>query len=202
MRAPRSFRSLHTFFRRSVVTVNLIAFILDLYASSNRIDPNIMKYRSLVRTLLKPRVWTRSQIATLLADEIWSNWFSAEQKTQLSNLFIRAPEIGDELVPMAWSMHEALATQWKTTFEPLKLWAPLKEGDTIYWVPMVWPSYLAAFRWQLLMSTRNQVGPTITLLPNTVGFPVTALLEATIQLGALTFTTNIHFLLPDEDVLR
>ena len=179
-----------------------MAFILDLYISSNRIDPEMMKLRSLIRTLLKPRVWTRRQIATLLADEIWSNWFSSEQKTQLSNLFIRFPELGAEVVPMAWSMHEALATQWKTTFEPLKLWAPLREGFRIYWVPMVWPSYLAALRWQLLMSTGGRSGNEVTLPPNTLGFPITALTENTMMLGSVTFTTNIHFLLPEEDVLR
>ena len=127
--------------RCSVVTVNLLAFLLDLYVSSNRIDPDIVKLKALIRTFMRPRVWTRRQLATLLADELWSNWFSSEQKTQLSNLYIRDPELGEEVVPMAWSMNEAWASQWKTTFEPLKLWAPLKQGDTIYWNCTTWNSF-------------------------------------------------------------
>lgn len=179
-----------------------MAFLIDLYASSNRIDPDIVKFRALVRTLLKPRKWSRKQLATLLADEVWSNWFSVEQKTKLSNLYIREPEMAEEIIQMAWSPNEALATQWKMTFESLKLWVAVKSEGTLYWLPMVWPSYLVGLRWQLLMSTRSRLGPRIILPTNMIGFPITAMLETKIALGDYVFSATIHFLLPEEDVLR
>ena len=185
-----------------MVTANLIAFLLDLYTSANRVDPDIVKLRALVRTLLKPRSWTRQQMAVLLADEVWSNWWTIEQKTKLSNLFLRSPDLANLKVPIAWSPNEALATQWKITFETLKLWAPLRQADKIFWVPMVWPSYLAALRWQLLLSTRSRVGPRVILPPNLAGFPITAMTETQISTGNITFSANIHFMVPEEDVLR
>ena len=204
-RAVPRINSVHippNYFRRSVITANLLAFLLDLYTSSNRVDPDIVKLRAVVRTLLKPRSWTRQQLAVLLADEVWSNWWTIEQKAKLSNLFLRSPDIANMNVPMAWSPNEALATQWKITFETLKLWAPLKQGDSVFWVPMVWPSYLAALRWQLLLSTRSRMGPRVTLPPNMVGFPITGMMETKVLIRNLTFSANIHFLVPEEDVLR
>ena len=168
----------------------------------------MMKLRNLVRALLRPKVWNRRELATILSDELFSNWFSLEQKTKLANKFVENRNLGIIEVPMAWSANEALAPQWKLTFEPLKLWIAVNvefedEPKKITWLPMVWPSYLAALRWQLLIATRSDLGPRITLNPDLVGFSRTALVDTTVNIGQEKLTeTNVHFLLPDEEVLR
>ena len=53
------------------------------------------------------------------------------------------------------------------------------------------------------MSTRSRLGPRVILPPNMIGFPITAMLETKIALGdSFVFSATIHFLLPEEDVLR
>ena len=181
---------------------------MDLYATSTVTDPDVMKLKNLVRALLRPKVWNRRELATILSDELYANWFSLEQKTKLANKFNEQRNLGILEVPMAWSANEALAPQWKLSFETLKLWIAVRvesdeEPNQVVWLPMVWPSYLTALRWQLLTATRNDLGPRITLNPSLVGFPRSGLVDTEIWVNQKKLTeSNVHFLLPDEEILR
>ena len=195
--------------------MNFLAFIIDLYVSSTRIDQDGQRLRTVIRAFLSVRTWTRLEVAHILSDELWSNWLSLEQKSRLSNEFQNNPNLGKLEVPMAWAVNESLATHWKASFEPLRLWLPIKireeqdENRWAAWVPMGWPSYLAAFRWQILLATRGPPTTKVTFTPGTVGFPSSGLVDSKIlipgrlQGGADTLMdANVHFHLPEEAVLR
>lgn len=189
--------------------MNFLAFILDLYVGSTRAEADVPRFRSVARAFLTDKRWTRLEVAHMLSDEKWCNWFSLEQKAKLSNDFSENPNLGKLEVPMAWSVNEAFGTHWKASFEPLRLWLAVRldqeseEDETLAtWVPMVWPSYLSSFRWQLLLATRGTAGQKVTLAPNMLGFPTLALTESEIKVGASVFFANVHFMLPEEAVLR
>ena len=188
--------------------MNLLVFLIDLYVGSTRLDPGNPRFRSVMKAFLTVKGWTRLEVAHMLSDEQWCNWFSVEQKARLSNVFASNPNLGKFQIPMAWSVNEAHATHWKSTFEPLRLWmaidVPVPEGEEpkAAWVPMVWPSYLAAFRWQMLLATRAPPEQTITLAPDMLGFPMGAMCGSQISFGHVTISMNAHFLLPEEAVLR
>ena len=188
--------------------MNLLAFLLDLYVGSTRSDPGITRLRSVTRAFLTVKTWSRLEVAHMLSDELWCNWFSLEQKARLSCVFTQNPNLGKLEVPMAWSVNESFSTSWKANFEPLRLWiaGQFQEGDrpekTASWIPMVWPSYLAAFRWQLLLATRGPASQKVTLPPERVGFPSSALAPTEIFVGEQSALVNVHFLLPEEAFLR
>ena len=195
--------------------MNLLAFLIDLYITSTRTDPNGPRLRSAARAFLSVKTWNRLEVAHILSDELWSNWFSLEQKARLSNVFQNNPNLGKLEIPMAWAVNEPLSTNWKASFETLRLWLPIKireeqdENRLAAWVPMVWPSYLAAYRWQLLLATRSPQNQAVALRPSLIGFPSSGLVDSKILIPDLIegvsdtlVNANVHFLLPEEAVLR
>ena len=113
-------------------------------------------------------------------------------------------------IPMAWSVNESWSTAWKTSFESLKIWAPCTDTSghfqgldrKVAWLPMTWPSYLVALRWQLIMGTESNGASRISIQPGWLGFPITALSDSVIVCGSSSVSANIHFMLPSEEVLK
>ena len=105
------------------MTMNALAFLMDVYASSNRSSPEMLRLRMAIRAFQVVKPWTKQEVVDILGSEALSNWISVEQLADLQNFLSAHPFEKAKTIPMAWSICEAWPMNWKTTFEPLKLWA-------------------------------------------------------------------------------
>ena len=132
--------------------MNALAFLLDLYASSDRASPEILRLRMAARSFQVVKTWSKKEVVDILASEALSNWLSVEQVAELLNFLTIYPFERSRVIPITWSQCEAKAVHWKISFETLKLWAvatcpEMGTDKTHYaWVPITWPSYLVQLR--------------------------------------------------------
>ena len=103
--------------------MNALAFLMDVYASSNRASPEILRLRMVIRAFKVVKKWTKQEVVDILGSEALSNWLSVEQLADLKNFLSANSFEKVKVIPMAWSICEAWPMNWKMTFEPLKLWA-------------------------------------------------------------------------------
>ena len=196
------------YFRRHHATMNAIAFLLDLYVSSNRSSPEILRLKVVIRAFQVVKRWTKQEVFDILGSEALSNWLSVEQVSQLQNFFSSHPFEKTRVIPMAWSICEAWAMNWKMAYEPLKLWAlsscPQMGQDYIWtgWVPITWPSYLAQLRWNIMSATARNSSFLIKMTPASLGFPISALTDTGVSAGGHAFRIILHFMLPTEQTLK
>ena len=188
--------------------MNSLAFLLDLYASSNRASAEILRLRVAIRAFQVVKNWTKEEVVNILNSEALSNWLSVEQVADLQNFLSDHPFEKAKTIPMAWSMCEAWATNWKMTFEPLKLWAVTvchqRGQDSIWkgWVPVTWPSYLVQLRWNIMTGTARNATGIIKITPASLGFPLAALTDTGVTAGGFMYRILLHFMLPTEQTLK
>ena len=156
--------------------MNVLAFLLDAYASTNRASPEILRLRSAVRAFQIVKAWTKGEVIDILSAELLSNWLSVEQIAELQNFLSLHPYERSKVIPMTWSLCEAKAINWKLSFETLKFWGRascpvMGEDDTWFgWVPITWPSYIVQMRWNILAATARSATGTIKITPGRMGF--------------------------------
>ena len=190
------------------MTMNALAFLLDIYASSNRSSPELVRLRMTIRAFQVVKAWTKREVIDILGSEALSNWLSVEQIADLQNFLSSYPFERTRVIPMAWSVCESWAMNWKMTYEPLKLWAlascPQFGEDYMWtgWVPITWPSYVVQLRWNIMTATAHNRSHTIRITPASIGFPLTALTDVGIKAGGHVFRILLHFMLPTEQTLR
>ena len=188
--------------------MNALAFLMDVYVSSNRGSAEILRLRMAIRAFQVVKTWTKQDVIDILGSEALSNWLSVEQIADLQNYLSANPFEKARTIPMAWSICEAWAMNWKMSYEPLKLWAlgtcPQMGEDYNWtgWVPITWPSYLAQLRWNIMTATARNSTHTIKVTPASIGFPLTALTDTGISAGGHAFRILLHFMLPTEHTLR
>ena len=152
--------------------------------------------------------WTKQEVVDILSSEAMSNWLSVEQVAEVQNFLSIYPRERVKIIPMAWSICEAWAMNWKMTFEPLKLWAlsscPQMGEDYLWvgWVPITWPSYVVQLRWNIMAATSRNNSFTIRMTPASLGFPLPALTDTGISAGGHVYMINLHFMLPTEQTLK
>ena len=188
--------------------MNALAFLMDIYVSSNRASPEMTRLKSVIRAFQVVKPWTKLEVVEILTSEALSNWFSVEQIADIQNFMAERPFEKTRIIPMAWSFCEALPGNWKFTFEPLKFWALAKcpqmgeEYTWNGWVPITWPSYVVQFRWNLMTATARNATHTIKITPASMGFPLTALTDLGVTAGGHVYRIMMHFMLPTEHTLK
>ena len=188
--------------------MNALAFLIDIYTSSNRASAEMLRLKMAVRAFQVVKHWTKQEVVDILGSEAFSNWLSVEQVSDLLNFLSAHPFEKTKTIPMAWSICEAYAMNWKMSFEPLKLWAlascPQMGEDYLWtgWVPITWPSYIVQLRWNIMTATARNPSHIIRMTPASMGFPLTALSDTGITAGGHVFRILLHFMLPTEHTLR
>ena len=151
--------------------MNVLAFLIDAYASANRASPEILRLRTTARAFQVVKTWSKGEVIDILSAELLSNWLSVEQIAELQNFLSVYPFERSKVIPMTWSLCEAKAVNWKLSFETLKFWGkascPILGESGIWsgWVPITWPSYIVQMRWNILAATARSPTGTIKITP-------------------------------------
>ena len=104
-------------------TINSIIYILELSRSLSQADGVSAEMASMIVSLGRGGTISRREIHNLLTAKHFAEWLPTFWSGKIKTVLDRKPEWADSPIPLTWSLREANASEWLSSFETLKLWA-------------------------------------------------------------------------------
>ena len=105
------------------VTVNAIVYLVLLSREIPESNPAYQRLSVFIASLARGGYIKRKDLAEALYNKKKTAWLPPVWAAKLKAKMAAKPSFADQNIPLAWLGIEALATEWLTTFETLKLWA-------------------------------------------------------------------------------
>ena len=171
------------------ITLNLIAFTLQLTIQITESRPGSPQIRMMVIALLSGKIWTRGKLVALLTDPKKANWFPIALAAKLLSAVQLDSKLANMVIPPSWLPIEIKGSAWSRSFAILKLFALTTEGLSI---PIVFPSFLS----YMVMNIRETVDENLVLSNQATCVPMPYMIPTLVSRADVSLMMPTHFMAP------